>query len=748
MNRNRWIALLIVSIPVLFLLGHPWVARGDEVADRFRELDANQDGFLDNDELKKNVFIRSLLRGSDFNQDGKISLDEVRTHLRTRQRNAAKAKSDAAPESAAPSPIWEAARAVPPAAAGIGRMLPDVALADIAGKSVRLHDSLGQAGLVIAFTNTSCPICKKYGPTWQTLEPKLRDAGYAVVYVNPTMNETPEAMAAFRKQHALQGAYLHDAKSELAKQLAASTTAEVFLFDAKRTLVYRGAVDDQYGLGYARNEAKQNYLLEAIADLKKNRPLELAATTAPGCDLDTAGPLPRATNVTYHNRISRIMQTHCIECHHTGGVGPFRLDRYEDVVSHAGMIRKVLKNGTMPPWFATALPDDEPHRWANDRSVPDADREDLLNWLASNRPQGNPADAPAPKSFDTGWMIGKPDAVYQFAKPVAVQANGFMPYQNVVVDTNLTEDRWVKAVEVRPSAREVVHHVLVFVITPGKRLDADERSGYFAIYVPGQSRLSYPDGQAKKIPKGARLLFQMHYTPNGTATEDRTEIGLIFADKTPEYEVMVAGVSNTGIRIPPNAGNHPEIASRDFPMNATITGFLPHMHLRGKAFRYEIIPPGKSPQTVLDIPRYDFNWQLYYRLASPMAVSIGTTVKATGWFDNSAKNPANPDPGKTVFWGPQTVDEMMLGYVEFLVPVDTTDAAKLKPSDADADAGVLFKRVDANQDGSINREEFDSFVRQLPKFKDNPEAMAKLFQRLDTNQDQKISPAELAKVRQ
>ena len=338
------------------------------------------------------------------------------------------------------------------------------------------------------------------------------------------------------------------------------------------------------------------------------------------------------------------------------------------------MIRKVVGKGTMPPWFA-ATPADKPSPWANDRTLPAADKADLLAWLASERPLGDPADAPKPLSFADGWLIGEPDAVFQFEKPVMVKATGTMPYRYVTVETKLTEDKWVKAIEIRPSARDAVHHVLMFVLPPGEpggplaEAMLEQRQGFFGIYVPGQSVLSYPEGYAKFLPKGSRLRFQMHYTPNGKATEDRTRVGMLFADQKPRFEVKVAGIADARIAIPAGAANHPETASRRLPANATILGFLPHMHLRGKAFRYEFVPAGGKAETLLDVPRYDFNWQLYYRLAEPLTLSKAATVKATGWFDNSKGNPANPDPTKVVRWGPQTFDEMLLGYVEYVVPV-------------------------------------------------------------------------------
>lgn len=573
-------------------------------------------------------------------------------------------------------PVREAPKVVKPADHGVGKWIPDLAFRTTTEQASKLSTYQGKKTLVIAFTSTSCPLSKKYAATLAKLEEAYARKDVAFLFVNPMATDRLETIREAIQTHKLQGAYVHDHDGTFAKSIGASVTTDVFVLDATRTVVYRGAIDDQYGLGYSLDAPKNAYLRMALdAHLAGKAPL-IAATQAPGCALDLDKAKVVKADVTYHNTIERIVQANCVECHRKDGVAPFALDTAKDIIAHAGMIKKVVEKGTMPPWFAAPPEKGQATVWGNDRSLTPTDKNALLTWLASERPIGVATDAPKPKSYESGWLIGKPDAIYKPAKPVKVAATGTMPYQNVYAEQEVPEDRWVQTLEVRPSARQVVHHVLVFVMPPrklGERaglLDAiasDERQGYYAIYVPGNSTLVYPDGFGKKLPKGSRIRFQIHYTPNGTATEDTTELGLIFAKEPPQHEVRVAGIVNTWFSIPPGADNHSVVSILPVPWDVKIIGFLPHMHLRGKAYKYEVSLPGNKSEVLLDVPNYDFNWQLQYKFAEPKFIPKGSILKGTAHFDNSDKNPANPDPKKTVRWGPQTFDEMMLGYVEYYI---------------------------------------------------------------------------------
>jgi mono/diheme cytochrome c family protein len=649
----------------------------DGVERRFDRLDRNGDGSVTPDELPAAEFFRRL----DLDGSGAITKPEavaavrrgVLKDLLDRGASAAPASGATAATPTEP-PVREGPRPVRPGDHGIGRRVDDVAFTDLAGTSRSLAAVADGRITVFALTSTSCPISRRYLPRLAELAASSAD-DVAWVLVNPVATDKPADMQAAAATLAGRAAYVHDPAGRLAATLGALTTTDVVVLATDRTVVYHGAVDDQYGFGYSIDAPRRRYLADALAAVRAGAEPPVAATEAPGCLLDVQTSEQPTAEVTYHGRISRIMERHCVECHRDGGVGPFALGSYDDLVAHAGMVRQVVDRGTMPPWFAAPLPPDaETGRvhtpWANDRSLAAAEKRDLLRWIAGGKPAGNPADAPAPKPHPDGWQIGPPDAVFEFAEPVAVQATGVMPYQTVVVETRLPEDRWVRAIEVQPGDRNVVHHALIHLADGGDDAGgaADERDGFWGEYVPGQNTLVYPEGFAKRLPRGARLEFQMHYTPNGTATTDRTRVGVIYAPEPPRHEIRVAGIVNSKISIPPGAADHREEASLRLPFDAMIMGFLPHMHVRGKACRYEVVRAGGARTTLLDIPRYDFNWQLLYRLHEPIALSAGDTLVFTAWFDNSAGNPANPDPTKTVRWGPQTFDEMQLGYVEYYVP--------------------------------------------------------------------------------
>jgi thiol-disulfide isomerase/thioredoxin len=498
--------------------------------------------------------------------------------------------------------------------------------------------------LVVLFSAPECPVAKLYAPKLERLE----------------------------KDWLAKGVRLYSAASRdaaLVRMLDARRTPEAFVLDPKGVVRYRGAIDDQYGIGYQRDAATRNFLADAIEALLAGKTPAVLATEAPGCPIEGAAAPAAAgsSKGSFHKDVLPILQKRCQDCHRPGEIGPFPLLTYADAKKHARKMKESTAAKRMPPWHA----DPRHGEWANDRHLSDAELKTISAWVDGGMPEGSSKDAPAPRKFVDGWTIGTPDAVYKIPRPERIPAEGAIPYKYVNVKTNLTEDRWVQAMEVRAGAKEVVHHILVFILYPLTRLreqpplDGGLQGGYFAILVPGESPTVFAEGQGKLVPAGATLVFQIHYTAVGKAVEDQSSIGLVWAKKPARQEVLTRGIVNTFIRIPPGADNHKEEATFTFDSDAKILGFLPHLHVRGKSFSYTLIADGKE-QLLLDVPRYDFNWQTCYRPREPIAVRKGARIRAVAHYDNSRNNPANPDPTKEVKFGQQTWDEMFIGYIDFV----------------------------------------------------------------------------------
>jgi hypothetical protein len=412
-----------------------------------------------------------------------------------------------------------------------------------------------------------------------------------------------------------------------------------------------------------------------------------------------AAPLGRAVGgATFYRDVLPILQQHCEICHRAAGIAPMAFETYEQARPYAEAIHRATQDKSMPPWFAVP----GIGHFSNDPSLTPAEIAALAAWADAKAPAGDPHEAPPPRRWAESWSIPQPDLVVKMPQGVPIPASGDVDYTYEIVPTHFAEDRWVQMVEVLPSLRANVHHAVVYVRPPDSNwlrhapvgvpftaetlTDPEDRRGahwtdsdVLLVYAPGSSPDQWPATMAKFVPAGSDLVFQMHYTTNGHAGQDRTSVGLVFAKQPPPQRVLTLQLTNDHFVIPPGVPNYRVEARGTLPNDAWLLSLFPHLHLRGKRFEYNIISPteranpsgapaGAMPhvETLLRV-NYHFHWQMSYRLAEPRLLMAGTELQAVAWFDNSRNNPHNPDPGAAVRWGEQTYDEMMVGFFDVAV---------------------------------------------------------------------------------
>jgi peroxiredoxin len=561
---------------------------------------------------------------------------------------------------------------LPPAPSGtqvtgaLGKHIADFTLRDSRGQAHSLADVADKKLVVVVFLGTDCPLAKRYGPRVAELAREFAPRGVAFLGINANAQDTMADVAAFVRSSKVPFAVLKDPDQVVADRFGAERTAEAFVLDEKRVVRYWGRIDDQYGIGVGRRQPVRRDLAEALNELLTGKPVARPLVPSAGCRI---GRLPKVQPhgpVTYTRHIAAVVQKRCLECHRSGEVGPFPLTTYQDVVGWSAMIREVVNEGRMPPWFA----DSKFGHFRNDARLTPEEKRQLLTWIDNGCPQGGGelADLQPAPTLPRGWRISQPElVVFMAPKPHQVPAEGEAAYEYFLVDPGFTEDKFLQAAEVRPGNRAVVHHALVSIVPPGAGANDLGSTGALLDYAPGMAPTVLPPGLAVHVPAGSKFLFQMHYTPNGTPQSDRSYLGLVFAPPhTVKQKVRGGAVVNQAIEIPPGAAAHRETASLQLAQDVRLLSLSPHLHLRGKSFRFEAHFPDGRREILLDVPRYDFNWQLRYDLAEPKALPRGTRLVCNAYYDNSPSNPANPDATKRVVWGDQTWEEMLIGFFAFV----------------------------------------------------------------------------------
>jgi hypothetical protein len=382
------------------------------------------------------------------------------------------------------------------------------------------------------------------------------------------------------------------------------------------------------------------------------------------------GVTGNSKEMTYCRDIAPIFYKNCVGCHRPGEIAPMSLISYKEVRPWAKSIREKVTTREMPPWHL----DSHYGKWENDRRLSQKELDAIVLWIDGGAKEGDPKDLPPPPKLASGWQIGEPDLVLQMPTEFTVPAEGSVPYQYFSVPTNFKEDRYIQALEARAGNLSVVHHIVMYVRDPrdqarqrGQAQKFNIGDGILGALSPGQTPFVAKPGEAKLIKAGSQLIFQMHYTPNGKEAKDRSMVGLIFAKAPVNKIVTTKAAFDIKFRIPPGVPNYEVKSVYEFEQDSHIISFMPHMHLRGKDITYRAVYPDGRSEILLSVPRYNFNWQVYYYPVTPLAAPKGTRIEAVAHYDNSAKNPRNPDPTKEVRFGEQTWDEMMNGFFDFTV---------------------------------------------------------------------------------
>jgi peroxiredoxin len=457
---------------------------------------------------------------------------------------------------------------------------------------------------------------------------------------------------------------LRDESQLVAENLDIYRTGEALLIDTRTwQVVYRGPVDDRLYYEFTKDGPQQHFLRDAIEALLDGRAVGPATPPAIGCHIS----LDKKKEVSYSKQVAPILLEKCVSCHQAGGIAPWAMDRYDRVKGWSAMMREVLMNRRMPPWQA----DPAIGSFSNDRSLSVEQTRTLVHWIDAGAPRGEGPDLLSERKAQIvpEWPLGGPDLVIDVPEQ-QIPASGAIDFRYVEIPLPFDRDVWVRAVHLKPSNRAVMHHAFALIKLPPQS-GVPEQNGlnsFFAAYAPSLNVEPFPRNSGQLLRKGTVLRFELHYTAVGYNTTDRPKLAIYLHKRPPSRELVVASAWNLDLRIPPYAADHPVEAKFVFDQDAVLHALLPHMHYRGSRASYEARYPDGRGEMLLSVPRFRFNWQSLYNLRTPKPIPAKTELVVRGAFNNSRSNPTNPDPSKEVRYGPQSWDEMFIGYVLYTVP--------------------------------------------------------------------------------
>jgi thiol-disulfide isomerase/thioredoxin len=542
----------------------------------------------------------------------------------------------------------------------IGAAVEKLTFKDIRYSTRTIDDLPKSKAYVLVFTNTTCPLVRRYLPALNKLEKSYRAKGVQFVGVNVGPEDSIREMAAHAVEHDVEFPVVKDRGARCARALGVERTPEVVVLDGQRKLRYRGRIDDQYRLGGARAKPTRHDLKEAIDAVLAGKEVAVAETPVDGCAITRTELTPSREAVTFTEHVAPILKKHCVECHKPKTAAPFSLLTYEQAAGKANTIAEVVRDERMPPWYGSSAHGE----FANRRGLSAKERETILLWVKGGKKKGDEAKMPKmPADAGDRWRIGEPDLILRTSTH-EIPDEGIVNYRYAVLPHVFLQDTWISGVQIRPDNPKVLHHCNMAYYKLGEKW---RKTNFITGTVPGSEPMLLDNGVAYRIPAGSVLALEIHFVTTGKKEKCQISVGIKYASGRIDKNLRFYLLEDKTFAIPPGAPAHKVSASRVLDRDAVGLGMFCHMHLRGRDMTFKAHYPDGKSETLLVIPNYNFDWQMAYRWApGKKKLPKGTRLEAIARYDNSAFNPFNPDPKATVKDGLQTFHEMMNGFVFFV----------------------------------------------------------------------------------
>jgi peroxiredoxin len=571
--------------------------------------------------------------------------------------------------------------------------ISDFSLLDHTGKHHQLSWYGDQKAVVIFVQGNGCPIVRNGNPTLKAIRDEFKDENVTFFMLNPQPQDNRESITREAEEFSFDMPILVDESQLIAEELGVDRTAETFIINpTTREILYRGPLDDRLGYETQKPEAKNHYVKDALTAVLAGEEIAGNIPEAPGCLVNfPARDKHEKTAISYADDVAPILKEHCVGCHHEGGIGPWAMTDHAMVRGWSKMMKEVLLTRRMPPGQID-LHLSKPI--ANDAEITAEQLQTLVHWIDAGAEKAEGSKDPlVGQTFENPrFTLGEPDIILD-VPPQTIPATGLIDYRYVPVEMDLEKDVWVRAVEFVPGDRQVLHHVIAYLTTPaskevrGQRRDEGDRDS-FAGYAPGRQPDQFGEDTGSLIRKGSNLLLQMHYTTSGKETVDATQMGIYLHDEPPKYVSQGEVAGQQRFLVPPNEKEYKLEAEFLVERDAYLHSLMPHMHYRGRYMSFTAEYPDGTSESLLSVPKYEFNWQFRYNLEQPLLLPAGTKLMAYGAMDNSTRNPANPDPNRPVRYGLQTIHEMFFGFIGLRYVGDTPETVLSGKNKGDGVAGL------------------------------------------------------------